>query len=336
MGKTVTANGNASINTTTKKFGAGSCSLDGTGDYLSLANHADFNFGTGNFTIDCWANFNSLPGLQNFFACSTATGAVQFYWDGTDSKLKIYGQTSEVLASSVLSLSTGTWYHIAYVRSGNVWYVFVDGVNKGSVTDTRSLGLPNHANGIMIGAEVTVPSQFLNGYIDEFRAKKGDAVWTTDFTPPTAEYLTDSNTVLLLHLNSDFTDYSDWLNSVADATHSHVSDAISLLQVHNILVDEAIHSHVSDAISLTQVHNLLVNEAIHSHVSDAISLTQVHNLLVNEAIHSHVSDAISLIHLLVFTKQKQIEGLFIKEKEASWTMTKQKQISTSWAKEKQS
>jgi len=44
--KTVTANGNAQIDTAQKKFGTGSCLLDASsGTFLSLANSADFNPG---------------------------------------------------------------------------------------------------------------------------------------------------------------------------------------------------------------------------------------------------------------------------------------------------
>jgi len=39
-------------------LGGSSVSFDGTGDYLSLADSEDWNFGTGDFTIDFWVNFD--------------------------------------------------------------------------------------------------------------------------------------------------------------------------------------------------------------------------------------------------------------------------------------
>lgn len=56
-GHTVTANGNAQIDTAQSKFGNASGLFDGTGDYLTIPDHADWNFGTGNFTIDAWIRF---------------------------------------------------------------------------------------------------------------------------------------------------------------------------------------------------------------------------------------------------------------------------------------
>ena len=67
-GKTITVSGDAvaseltpGILTPIVKTGAGSAitgsvEFDGTGDYLTVANSSDFNFGTGDFTVEC---FNS-------------------------------------------------------------------------------------------------------------------------------------------------------------------------------------------------------------------------------------------------------------------------------------
>lgn len=60
-GHTVTATGDAQVATAQKKFGTGSCLLDGTGDYLSLADHNDWHLGGGApFTIDMQLRFGSL------------------------------------------------------------------------------------------------------------------------------------------------------------------------------------------------------------------------------------------------------------------------------------
>jgi hypothetical protein len=51
---TVTRSGDAKISTTQSQFGGASAYFDGTGDYLTVANSEAFNFGSGDFTIDCW------------------------------------------------------------------------------------------------------------------------------------------------------------------------------------------------------------------------------------------------------------------------------------------
>src|SRR3990167_7740340 len=53
-GKTVTANGNAQIDTAQSKFGGAAALFDGAGDYLTVSGSADWDLGTGDFTIDFW------------------------------------------------------------------------------------------------------------------------------------------------------------------------------------------------------------------------------------------------------------------------------------------
>ncbi|MFB3887681.1 MAG: LamG-like jellyroll fold domain-containing protein [Thermodesulfobacteriota bacterium] len=86
------------------------------------------------------------------------------------------------------TLSVGTWYHIALVRTGNTFKIFRNGVQIGSdYTDTDGVG--NLAAGAMIGRfRQGSPTYDLNGRLDEFRVSKGIARWTSNFTPPSAEY----------------------------------------------------------------------------------------------------------------------------------------------------
>ena len=39
--------------------------FNGSNTYLSLADSDDWNFGSGDFTIDFWVRFNSLPSTGN-------------------------------------------------------------------------------------------------------------------------------------------------------------------------------------------------------------------------------------------------------------------------------
>src|SRR3989339_878580 len=58
--KAVTTNGDVTQTTAQFKFSSKSGVFDGTGDYLSLADSDDWNFGSGDFTIDMWVKFNTL------------------------------------------------------------------------------------------------------------------------------------------------------------------------------------------------------------------------------------------------------------------------------------
>src|SRR3990167_9505625 len=61
--KAVTANHNVTQTTAQYKWGSRSAVFE-DGDYLSLADSDDWNFGSGNFTIDFWVRFNTVAAAQ--------------------------------------------------------------------------------------------------------------------------------------------------------------------------------------------------------------------------------------------------------------------------------
>jgi hypothetical protein len=190
----VTANGNARISTAQSKFGGASGRFGGAGDYLSLADSADWAFGTGDFTIDLWARFNALPsaGASQVFYSQSGSGsdALGFFVNNNAGTYRLiwyaYGGTGQQnLSWNLDSLATNTWYHFAVVRSGSSWYAFKNGVVQGS-SQSNSNAVPD-LSGVKIGIWVDSTSAF-NGWFDEFRVSKGIARWTSNFTPPTAPY----------------------------------------------------------------------------------------------------------------------------------------------------
>ena len=61
-GHAVTLNGNAARSSVQSKFGGYSTAFDGTGDYLSLSDSEDWNFGAGDFTIEFWVRPSVISG----------------------------------------------------------------------------------------------------------------------------------------------------------------------------------------------------------------------------------------------------------------------------------
>jgi hypothetical protein len=204
--KTVTANGNAKIDTSQSEFGGASGSFDGTNSYLSTPDSSDWNFGTGDFTIDFWVRFNSLATQEFWGRYIAGVGEFDFFL-AAGPKLQFYADNSGVVKASYVmtnpwGVSTGQWHHIALVRSGSNVYIFIDGVSQ-----TLTANTPISTNSLddintpqLIGEIAGI--RYLNGWLDEFRVSKGIARWTSNFTPPSAPYSNpDSNTILLLHMN---------------------------------------------------------------------------------------------------------------------------------------
>jgi hypothetical protein len=195
-GKTVTTAGNAQIDTAQSKFGGGSILLDGTGDYLTVPDSDDWYFGTGDFTIDTWIRFNALPASGDVEQiCSQYTSSVnRWRWglwnDGGTQKLGVIVRYSDKNIINVhwawADVATDTWYHIALVRSGNDWMMFVNGAALGASQEDAS-AIANYGGPFYIGS-YGGGSYFLNGWLDEFRISKGIARWKANFTPPAKAY----------------------------------------------------------------------------------------------------------------------------------------------------
>jgi hypothetical protein len=193
---TWSVNGNAQIDTAQSVFGGASGLVDGSGDWFSTPNHADFQFGSGDFAIDLRVRFASitdaiLVGLSHFTSTNrtwilyydTATSQLQFiyYADG------VTGTTKGVSWSP----STGTWYDVRVTRNGNNLRFFVNGTQVGSTQDVTGLTMFtgwNAAPNLTIGAAATTGILPANGWFDEVRISKGVARHTSNFTPPAGEY----------------------------------------------------------------------------------------------------------------------------------------------------
>lgn len=207
-GKTWTASGNAQIDTAQSKFGGASGLFDGNGDYISTPSHADFSFGSGEFTVEAWVRFNSLAasGNQGLIVRDEIGGTrgwLMFTQDASGSVndglafAAWVGTTSYVVADTIAMTSGGSFKHIAAVRDqsggGDVLRLYKDGVMVGTSTSiTGSVGAPSRACvvGALWGLGTPIAASYFNGWIDDVRITKGVCRYPsgTTFTPPTAAF----------------------------------------------------------------------------------------------------------------------------------------------------
>lgn len=194
---TWTASGDAQIDTAQSKFGGASGLFDGTGDAISTPDSADFDLAAGEFTIDCWVRFNTLPtglggaGLARIIA-SQYTSASRGWIFGSENNggnYRLYftyqSGSTFVAVGSTISLSTGVWYHLAVVRDNtatDTLRFFLDGVAAGTNTGIDGLTINNSTHTPIIGGYGSLSDSGFDGWIDEFRLSKS-ARWTTNFLP---------------------------------------------------------------------------------------------------------------------------------------------------------
>ena len=185
--------GNVSLNST-KKFGTGSLYFDGTGDVIRCINTTErFNFGTGDFTIECWVNLinysTERPILYKFVTWSSNVDFA-FRVDGSTGLVRFMaGDSTPISITSNSAIPLNQWVHLAATRSSGVTRIFVNGTLQTS-THTGSVSIPNESTSLFIGGDAASPSVSWNGYIDDLRITSGYARYTANFTAPTLTFLT--------------------------------------------------------------------------------------------------------------------------------------------------
>ena len=154
--------------------------FDGTGDYVNVPDNADFDFGTGDFTIELFINSTSTG--TNSVLIGANTGWYVQVKDSTKD-LSFYTGSTEIIYSddSTSAICNGKWRHIAITREGNTIRHFIDGVIVKSTTNTDAVNLAS-SEALNIG-RYGAGSLYFTGSMNDIRIYKGLAKYTANFYP---------------------------------------------------------------------------------------------------------------------------------------------------------
>jgi hypothetical protein len=171
--------GNAQISTSVSKFGGGSISFDGTSNTgLKAPTGNLFTFGSGAFTIEFWVRFNSVAADQMVLNLTGTTIVLAFYVSATGT-LSYYlssdGSTWNIVSGALVgSISTGQWYRVALVRSGNTFTPYLNTTAGTPTTSSAALATPGSGTFLHLGMS-NVSASNLSGYLDDVRVTRGVA-----------------------------------------------------------------------------------------------------------------------------------------------------------------
>ena len=181
--------GTAKTSTAQYKFGTASLLLDGNSDYATFPeNGANDIDGGGNWTVEFFWRFvnKTSPAYQELitkgtgFQIYTSSGSLSLALSSNNSSYDIANATGGT------TLDNDVWYHLALVKNGTSYKLYLNGTSDLSVTSSSNLdtgGFPWFL-GTLRTAETTYPS---NGYMDEVRISKF-ARYTSNFTAPTEPF----------------------------------------------------------------------------------------------------------------------------------------------------
>jgi len=189
--KTITAVGGAVTSNTQFKFGNASLRTRNAGDEVTCTN-TGFDFGTGDFTVECWVYYDDLifppTALASFFSNSVANTFMAAYGSST-SNLIFYGAAGPSGTTGwAHGMTPNVWSHVAWVRNGNNRTIFVNGSSIGTAADLSGVSFTPSAGTAYLGSNPITPFATINSFADEFRITKGVARYTSSFTPPNAPF----------------------------------------------------------------------------------------------------------------------------------------------------
>lgn len=206
-GRVWMSTGGARISTAQSKYGGNSLYLNGTSQYLTTVNTSDFDFGSGDFTVDWWEYRTSATLGQTVFnrnvsagnahspfkiGHSEQTGVINVWMSSNAANLTYDIANAKSMGTAILN----HWVHYAVVRSGNTFFTFQNGILISTWTSSLSIAVLDTAPSIGGNGQY-----YFGGYIDEFRISKGIARWTSDFDPESPPQTPTGHGLLRITMN---------------------------------------------------------------------------------------------------------------------------------------
>ena len=166
----------------TAKYGTGSISLTSS-SYMTIPASNAFDFGTDDFTIECWVYRNdSSDSYQTILGFDIVGSGMLFEIYQNQLDLGIRGASNVV---SGVTVPQNQWVHLAVTRNNGTIKYFQDGVLIKTRTDEYAAYNLSNKTQAIIGGYTTSNGRF-NGLIDDLRVIKGISMYNETFTPPTS------------------------------------------------------------------------------------------------------------------------------------------------------
>ena len=185
--------GGASISATSK-FGAGSLATLGTGGIFTQNATVRAPLGSDNWTIEGWFNKTAIGNdINGLFMLMAGNGQpiTLYIENGILYAAVRFDVSTRTTISHQTTIVAGEFTHYALVRNGATITLYLNGVAGTTTINSGALSLyPSDVSHCFISLARKVEystTTYLDGLHDEFRYRR-EAVYTTNFTPPTAPF----------------------------------------------------------------------------------------------------------------------------------------------------
>jgi len=296
----VTTTSYVTLSTAQSVFGGSSLYFNGSA-YLSLTSSPFFTFGSQDFTIEFWVNisnfFAPMVIMGNWIGTGTARGGGgwMLYTNISGNLLLVSdnagtGSSTPMITSST-TLFPAVWYHVALVRNGISFYMFINGILNATYTNSFTNNTTTYSfdsntagtyasNPLYIGYSYyssSFTNNYLTGYIDELRVTRGIARYKNNFVPPQSPFQPysaplQSPTTLLLHFDgtnssSTFIDSSpnNAIVTYSSSGDAYYSNVVLLIHGNGSFIDNSQYNA-----TITATNNPLISTSVYKYGGSSI------------------------------------------------------------------
>ena len=150
------------------------------------------------YTFECWVKLDTMTGTNaNYQTIAGRWGSSNYCWltdvEPDGSWQWYYGTGASTIQSAATGagvISADTWYHLAVVKNGATANMYVNGTSEHSWT-YGNYAMSNNSQMMFIGDSPDTTSRW-NGHVSNLRWTVGQALYTSNFTPPTSPLTTTS------------------------------------------------------------------------------------------------------------------------------------------------
>ena len=238
----------------------GSLHFNGTNSAVEIADNDDFDFGTGDLTIECWVypevTGNNYPGFLGTTAGWGSVAASGMRFDNLgDSKFQMswYGPGDPFLETQSTYLHD-QWYHFVVTRTGgNTWRMFINGILEDVATNSTPYDICVGGHNLQVGGKTWDGGNgWFKGNVDDLRLTKGSVVTeyqtsstttgTKIFTPRTTPITSSGSELHIKGTDASIIDKSQGSNLTLVGNTTGSTTQVKFADTKSIYLDSSVNA----------------------------------------------------------------------------------------------
>ena len=175
----ITLGGDAKSSTSVKKYAGASILLDGSGDFITIEDGTNLDFGSEPFTMEGWYKADTTSGDHYIISSSGGTynaGPSHFGINIYQGNWRVGGFNDKLIGGVGSGVNTGidtNWHHFAWTHNNRQIQFFIDGAQVGSTVNVLSDTFDCGGSFVIGGYHSNTSYGNWDGNLEDIRITKG-------------------------------------------------------------------------------------------------------------------------------------------------------------------